>query len=119
MGLTISLATTARAQTQATTLPLMLPSATVFDAQGNLYFAETGNHVVRKLSSGGIITTVAGNGVQGFSGDNGPATAAELTRPPDLRWTRLAISISPTATTTAFARLQPQRASSRPLRARA
>jgi sugar lactone lactonase YvrE len=84
MGLTISLATTARAQTQATTLPLMLPSATVFDAQGNLYFAETGNHVVRKLSSGGIITTVAGNGVQGFSGDNGPATAAELDSPAGL-----------------------------------
>jgi len=84
MGLTISLATTARAQTQAMTLPLMLPSATVFDAQGNLYFAETGNHVVRKLSSGGIITTVAGNGVQGFSGDNGPATAAELDSPAGL-----------------------------------
>ena len=46
------LATSARAQTQATTLPLMLPSATAFDAAGNLYFAETGNHVVRKVTSG-------------------------------------------------------------------
>jgi sugar lactone lactonase YvrE len=79
-----NLATSARAQTQATTLPLMLPSAIVFDAAGNLYFVETGNHVVRKLSSAGIVTTVAGNGVQGFSGDNGPATAAQLDSPAGL-----------------------------------
>jgi sugar lactone lactonase YvrE len=84
IGLTISLATTARAQTQATTLPLMLPSTTAFDAQGNLYFTETGNHVVRKVTSAGTITTVAGNGVQGFAGDNGPATAAELDSPAGL-----------------------------------
>jgi sugar lactone lactonase YvrE len=84
MGLPIVLATAARAQTQATTLPLMLPSATAFDAAGNLYFAETGNHVVRKVTPAGIITTVAGNGVQGFSGDNGPATAAELDSPAGL-----------------------------------
>jgi sugar lactone lactonase YvrE len=62
----------------------MLPSATVFDAQGNLYFVETGNHIVRKVTSAGIITTVAGNGVQGFSGDNGPATAAQLDSPAGL-----------------------------------
>jgi sugar lactone lactonase YvrE len=79
-----SLATSARAQTQATTLPLMLPSATVFDAAGNLFFVETGNHVVRKLSSAGIVTTVAGNGVEGFAGDNGPATAAQLDSPAGL-----------------------------------
>ncbi len=79
-----SLATSARAQTQATTLPLMLPSATAFDAAGNLYFAETGNHVVRKVTSAGIITTVAGNGVQGFAGDGGLATSAELDSPAGL-----------------------------------
>jgi sugar lactone lactonase YvrE len=82
--LAIGLATSARAQTQATTLPLLLPSATVFDAQGNLYFVETGNHVVRKVTPGGIITTVAGNGVQGFSGDGGLATSAELDSPAGL-----------------------------------
>jgi sugar lactone lactonase YvrE len=69
------------AQTQATTLPLLLPSAAAFDAQDNLYFAEMGNHVVRKVTPSGVITTVAGNGVQGFSGDNGAATAAELDSP--------------------------------------
>ncbi len=78
------LAASARAQTQATTLPLMLPSATAFDAAGNLYFAETGNHVVRKVTSAGIITTVAGNGVQGFAGDGGLATSAELDSPAGL-----------------------------------
>jgi sugar lactone lactonase YvrE len=84
MGLTISLATTAHAQTQATTLPLLLPSATAFDAAGNLYFVETGNHVVRKITPAGIITTVAGNGVQGFAGDSGLATSAELDSPAGL-----------------------------------
>jgi sugar lactone lactonase YvrE len=79
-----NLATSARAQTQATTLPLLLPSATAFDAAGNLYFVEAGNHVVRKVTPAGIITTVAGNGVQGFSGDGGLATSAELDSPAGL-----------------------------------
>ena len=84
IGLVGGLTTSASAQTQATTLPLLLPSAAVFDAQGNLYFAETGNHVVRKVTPGEVITTVAGNGVQGFAGDNGLATAAELDSPAGL-----------------------------------
>jgi hypothetical protein len=61
--------------------PLVLPSAIVFDAQGNLYFAETGNHVVRRFSTSGVTTTVAGTGVQGFGGDGGAATAADLDSP--------------------------------------
>jgi len=56
----------------------------VFDAQGNLYFTETGNHVVRRFSVAGIVTTVAGNGTQGFAGDYGPATTAELNSPSGL-----------------------------------
>lgn len=51
------------------------------DAQGNLYIADTSNHRVRKVDTHGIITTVAGNGSQGFSGDGGPATAAQLSAP--------------------------------------
>ena len=50
------------------------------DAAGNLYIADTLNQFVRKVS-GGIITTVAGNGQLGFSGDKGPATEAELSNP--------------------------------------
>jgi sugar lactone lactonase YvrE len=78
------LACPARTQTQTALLPLVLPSALVFDAQGNLYFAETGNHVVRRFSVVGIVTTVAGNGTQGFTGDDGSATTAELDSPAGL-----------------------------------
>ncbi len=47
------------------------------DSAGNLYIADTDNNRIRKVSNG-VITTVAGNGTQGFSGDNGPATSAQL-----------------------------------------
>jgi len=52
-----------------------------FDRSGNLYIADTANHRVRKVSSKGTITTVAGNGTMGYSGDGGPATAAQLSHP--------------------------------------
>ena len=51
------------------------------DAAGNLYFSDTDNQRVRKVSPSGIITTVAGNGNPGFSGDGGPATSASLQGP--------------------------------------
>lgn len=51
------------------------------DAAGNLFIADTGNLRIRKVSADGIITTVAGNGTLGFSGDGGPATSAQLSRP--------------------------------------
>ena len=52
------------------------------DAAGNLYFADTDNHRIRRVDAGtGVITTVAGDGVQGFSGDGGLATAASLDSP--------------------------------------
>ena len=84
IGLLIGVAVPGTAQTPATVLPLLLPSAIAFDIQGNLYIADTGDHVVRKLSVNGAITTVAGTGVQGFLGDNGPASAAELDSPAGL-----------------------------------
>ncbi|MGH9597009.1 MAG: Ig-like domain repeat protein [Edaphobacter sp.] len=71
----------ASAQTSARTVPLILPSAIVFDAAGNLYFAESGNHVVRRVDATGQITTIAGTGTQGFTGDAGPATSAALDSP--------------------------------------
>lgn len=53
-----------------------------FDAEGNLYCVEMQNHVVRRIDAAtGIITTVAGNGTAGFSGDDGPATEAQMRRP--------------------------------------
>jgi sugar lactone lactonase YvrE len=77
----LSLTMPARAQTQGATLPLVLPAAIAFDAQGDLFIADAGGQVVHELSAAGVVTTVAGNGVQGFAGDNGPATAAELDSP--------------------------------------
>jgi sugar lactone lactonase YvrE len=74
----------ASAQTPALTVPLVLPSAIVYDATGNLYIAETANHVIRKVDTAGDITTIAGTGVQGFSGDSAPATAATLDSPQGL-----------------------------------
>lgn len=52
-----------------------------FDNVGNMYIADAGNHVIRKVDASGIITTVVGNGTPGFSGDGGAATSAQLNRP--------------------------------------
>jgi uncharacterized protein (TIGR03437 family) len=51
------------------------------DRWGNLYLSDTGNHRVRKISTSGVITTIAGTGVAGFSGDGGPAATAQLNLP--------------------------------------
>lgn len=48
------------------------------DSAGNLFIADTGNGCIRRVSPNGIITTVAGIGTPGFSGDGGPASAAAL-----------------------------------------
>jgi hypothetical protein len=66
----------------ATAADVNAPAATVLDSAGNLYIADSNNHVIRKVAAGtGIITTVAGNGTWGYSGDNGPATSAQLDFP--------------------------------------
>jgi NHL repeat len=75
---------TAQTTVSAITAPLLLPSAVVFDQSGDLYIAETANHVIRKVNATGNMTTIAGNGTQGFSGDNGSATAAQLDSPQGL-----------------------------------
>ena len=56
----------------------------VFAPNGDLYFADSSNHRVRKISLDGQIETVVGTGVAGFSGDGGPATLASLSSPNDL-----------------------------------
>jgi uncharacterized protein (TIGR03437 family) len=65
----------------ATGAQLNSPIGVAVDTVGNLYISDYGNHRIRRLSQGGAITTVAGTGVQGFGGDGGPATAAQLDRP--------------------------------------
>jgi hypothetical protein len=67
---------------QATSATLNQPSGITFDAAGNLYIADTGNHAIRKVTlATGVITTIAGNGHPGFAGDGGPATSALLNAP--------------------------------------
>jgi len=55
-----------------------------FDRKNNLFISDCGNNRVRKVNSMGIISTIAGNGIPGFSGDNGPATNANLNNPFDV-----------------------------------
>ena len=62
----------------ATSAQLRTPIGVAVDSGGNLYIADLGNFRIRKVSPGGTISTVAGNGTFGFSGDGGPATSAQL-----------------------------------------
>ncbi len=64
----------------ATTAQLNYPNGVAVDNNGNVYIADTDNQRIRKVSNG-TITTVAGNGAIGFSGDNGSATSAQLSNP--------------------------------------
>jgi alpha-tubulin suppressor-like RCC1 family protein len=66
----------------ATSASLNGPSAVAVDSAGNLYIADPSNHRIRKVTVGtGVITTVAGNGTAGFSGDGAAATSASLNVP--------------------------------------
>ncbi len=66
---------------KATEAQLKLPAGLAFDKKGNLYIADRNNHRIRRVDTRGTITTIAGNGVFGFSGDGGNATEAQLNRP--------------------------------------
>jgi hypothetical protein len=59
----------------------MQPRALAADKLGNLYIADASNFVVRKVATNGIITTVAGTGVSGITGDGGSANSARLASP--------------------------------------
>jgi len=60
---------------------LYFPQGIWADTSGNIYVADTNNHRIRKFRVGGDISTVAGIGIAGYSGDGGAATAAQLTSP--------------------------------------
>jgi sugar lactone lactonase YvrE len=79
LGMLLVLAT-GKADAQTVAMPL-LPSSVAFDAAGNLYFTDTNRHEVYESSLTGVLSVVAGDGVQGFSGDGGAATSAELNSP--------------------------------------
>jgi uncharacterized protein (TIGR03437 family) len=65
----------------ATSAQLSFPRDVAVDAQGNLYIADTGNSRIRKVTAAGVISTIAGDGTPGFTGDGNAATSAELSYP--------------------------------------
>ena len=67
----------------ATTALLQRPSGVAVDAAGNIYISDETNRILR-VSTQGIITTIAGTGNAGYAGDGGPATAAQLNAPADM-----------------------------------
>jgi sugar lactone lactonase YvrE len=65
-------------QTNANSTTLYLPQGVAVDSSGNVYIADTGNACIREVEPDGTIAVVAGNGVFGYSGDDGMATSAQL-----------------------------------------
>lgn len=62
-------------------LDLRFIAAVTVDTSGNVFIADSGNNRIRRVAANGVITTVAGNGTEGYSGDGGPATQAQLSAP--------------------------------------
>ena len=68
----------------ATAAQLNFTTGVAVDGSGNVYVADSGNNRVREITTGGVISTVAGNGIQGYAGDGGPAVNASLNQPYDV-----------------------------------
>ncbi len=79
----------------AATAQLNYPNDVVADASGNIFIADYNNNRIRRVSPSGVITTVAGNGSPGFSGDGGPATDASLNAP-------VGVAVDPPATSSSL-----------------
>jgi len=69
---------------QANAAQLNLPQGVAVDGSGNVYFSDTDNNAVRKIAANGTISTVAGTGTAGSSGDNGAGASAQLNQPEGL-----------------------------------
>ena len=65
----------------ATSAPLRSPQSVAVDSAGNLYISDSDDSRIRKVTPSGTITTFAGTGIPGFSGDRGPAAMAEINEP--------------------------------------
>src|SRR5258708_36193473 len=68
----------------AINVPLRDPRAIKVDVAGNFYIVDTADNRIRKVNQSGVISTIAGNGLPGFRGDAGKATAAPLSSPHNL-----------------------------------
>lgn len=87
----------------ATAAALAYPESLAIDKLNNLYIADYYGHRIRKVS-GGKISTIAGTGVSGYSGDGGPATNAMLYLPQGVAVDSIGTCLSPTKVTTLSAR---------------
>src|SRR5437016_953955 len=65
----------------ATSATVLNPQYAAIDSAGNIYITDYFDHRIRKLSTTGTISTVAGTGIAGFSGDGGVATSAKINLP--------------------------------------
>jgi hypothetical protein len=65
----------------ATNASLNSPFGVALNSVGDVYISDKGNNVIRKIDTSGHISTVAGNGTSGYSGDGGPATNATMQSP--------------------------------------
>ena len=83
----------------ATAAKITAPTAVAVDAAGNIYFAGSDNKVRRVTVATGVLTTIAGTGTAGNTGDGGAATAATLSNPTGLAMDAAAMATSPTAAT--------------------
>src|SRR4051812_12083915 len=72
----------------ATTAQLADPGGIARGPDGSLYICDTANHRIRKVTPDGKISTIAGTGEKGFSGDGGPAIAAKISEPYEVRFDR-------------------------------
>ncbi len=84
VGLCLLAAGAGAAAGQTRTARLRIASAIAFDALGTLYIADASGNQVLEATLGGALVVVAGTGVQGFAGDGGPATSAQLNQPQGL-----------------------------------
>ncbi len=73
---------------QAVNAQLNNPFGLVIGPDGAIYFCDTMNHAIRRIDRSGVITTIAGSGRKGYSGDGGSATKAELNEPYEVRFDR-------------------------------
>ena len=92
---------------QAASATLDYPEAVAVGPDGTVYISDSDNNVVRKVSTNGVITVFAGTGAAGYSGDNGPATAATFSQPWALLLTRVVMFTWSILTTARSARSLP------------
>ena len=92
----------------ATAAVLYVPTRVVVDSSGKLYIADTNNRRIRRVDTSGNITTVAGTGESGYSGDGGSATAARLAAPRGVALDSSGNSTLPIARTTGSERWIPR-----------